>query len=174
MRALVVYESFKGNTKAVAEVVGEALKSSYDVNVLPVGHQATEAAREADLLVVGGPTWAHGPTSRRMREQNTDRVATPESTGIEMGAREWIEALPEHPGAVAVFDTRIKAPKALTGAASRGLSTRLREHGARLVADPESFLVTRKDVLVEGELDRARDWGARLVTAAPARRLAGG
>ncbi|HSF26522.1 MAG TPA: flavodoxin [Actinomycetes bacterium] len=164
MRAVVVYESFQGNTKAVAEVIGQALSSSYDVTVLPVGQQATDAARGADLLVVGGPTWVHGPTSRKMREQNTDRIATPDSTGIEMGAREWIEALPEHAGSVAVFDTRIKMPKVLTGAASKGLSRRLRERGARLVADPESFLVTKNDTLVEGELDRARAWGAGLVS----------
>lgn len=164
MRAVVVYESFKGNTKAVAEEVGKALATSYDVSVLPVGQKATDAAGQADLLVVGGPTWAHGPSSRKMREQNTDRIATPDSTGVEVGAREWIEALPEHPGAVAVFDTRIKMPKVLTGAASKGLARRLREHGARLVADPESFLVTKNDHLVEGELNRARAWGARLVS----------
>lgn len=163
MRAAVVYESFQGNTKAVAEEIGRTLRTAYDVSVLPVGRQATDAAMVADLLVVGGPTWAHGPTSRQMREKNTDKVASPDSTGVEVGAREWIEALPQHPGAVAVFDTRVNWPRVVTGAASKGLARRLREHGAELIAEPESFLVTKNDELVEGELEHARAWAMTLV-----------
>ena len=163
MRAVVVYESFQGNTKAVAEEIGRTLRASYDVTVLPVGQKATDAAMYADLLVVGGPTWAHGPTSRQMREKNSDKVATPDSTGVEVGAREWIEALPQHTGAVAVFDTRVNWPKVISGAASKGLARRLREHGAELVAEPESFVVTKNDELVDGELEHARDWAMTLV-----------
>jgi flavodoxin len=164
MRAVVVYESFKGNTKQIAEAVGQALQPTYDVTVLPVGKEAAEAAQGADLLVVGGPTWAHGPTSKKMREQNTEAVAAPASTGVEVGAREWIAQLPEQHVDAAVFDTRIHGPRFLTGAASNRLAKMLSEHGAHLVAEPESFLVTRQEALVDGELDRARRWGAQLVS----------
>src|SRR5258706_14559589 len=56
----------------------------------------------------------------------------------------------------------------------RGISRALRHHGYEVVADPESFIVTKQNTLEPGEEDRARTWGARLAailaaTATPAR-----
>lgn len=163
MRAVVVYESFKGNTRKVAEAIGEALERVYDVTVVPVGRKATEAAEDADLVVVGGPTWAHGMTSRKLREQNPEPVGEPTSTGLEWGAREWIEALPSAHKPAAAFDTRVNGPRVLTGAASKKIAQLLVQRGARLVASPESFLVNRHENLLDGELDRARTWASGLI-----------
>jgi hypothetical protein len=41
----------------------------------------------------------------------------------------------------------------------------LRAHGFELVAEPESFLVTKQDRLGPGETTRAREWGTKLATA---------
>ena len=49
-----------------------------------------------------------------------------------------------------------------TGRAAKGVTHLLREHGFDVVAEPESFLVTRKDRLEPQEQDRARDWAAKL------------
>jgi hypothetical protein len=38
----------------------------------------------------------------------------------------------------------------------------LREHGFDVVAEPESFLVTKQDRLESQETARAREWGAKL------------
>ena len=38
----------------------------------------------------------------------------------------------------------------------------LRKHGFDVVAEPESFLVTKQDRLEPHEQDRARDWAAKL------------
>jgi hypothetical protein len=62
-------------------------------------------------------------------------------------------------------------PSVLTGRASRRIARALRDHGRRLVARPESFLVTKATRLVPGELERARAWGAELgAVRAPAGR----
>jgi hypothetical protein len=42
-------------------------------------------------------------------------------------------------GRATAFDTRIDAPVALTGRASKGITRMLRHHGFTVVADPESF-----------------------------------
>jgi hypothetical protein len=45
----------------------------------------------------------------------------------------------------------------------RGWVTRLlRAHGFDVVAEPESFLVTKQDLLDPQETTRARDWGTKL------------
>jgi hypothetical protein len=59
---------------------------------------------------------------------------------------------------------RIKAPALLSGQASRGINKSLRQHGMSLVAEPESFLVTKENHLVPGEEERARAWGRQLAT----------
>jgi hypothetical protein len=44
-----------------------------------------------------------------------------------------------------------------------GIAKRLRHRGYRLAAPPEGFIVTGTEgPLREGELARAREWGARL------------
>jgi hypothetical protein len=55
-------------------------------------------------------------------------------------------------------------PAALTGRAARGVARLLRQHGFDVVAEPESFLVTKQDRLEPQEQDRARDWAAKLAT----------
>lgn len=45
------------------------------------------------------------------------------------------------------------------------MSRLLRHHGFDVVAEPESFLVTKQDRLEPQEQDRARDWGARLAAS---------
>ena len=41
----------------------------------------------------------------------------------------------------------------------------LRAHGFDVVAEPESFLVTKQDRLEPHETTRASDWGTKLATA---------
>ncbi|MDX5309965.1 MAG: flavodoxin domain-containing protein, partial [Rhodococcus sp. (in: high G+C Gram-positive bacteria)] len=58
MRALVVYESMFGNTRHVAEAVARGLGSA--VRTVPVTQAHEENLSDYDLVVVGGPTHAHG------------------------------------------------------------------------------------------------------------------
>lgn len=172
MRAVVAYESLFGNTREVAVAIGDGLRTGCQVDVLPTDRVSPELARETDLLVVGGPTQAFRASSRKTREsamRSEKSEATASATSVETGARELVEGLPHGDGRrlAAAFDTRIDKPRMLTGAASRTLGRLLERAGYRLVVPPESFLVAEyRGPLVEGELARARDWGAALARLA--------
>ncbi len=79
--------------------------------------------------------------------------------------RDWFGTVGLRGSAAAAFDTRIDASPTLTGRASKGIARRLRHHGWTLVAEPESFVVTKDNDLVDGEEDRARAWGRSLADA---------
>ena len=168
MRAVVVYESMYGNTHTVADAVGDGLRAGGDVVVLPVGEARPELLDGADLVVVGGPTHVHGMSRASTRRSAAEAVEKPDhGLVLEPGAqgpglREWFASLGTIAARAAAFDTRIDMPAALTGRASKGIGKELRGHGLRLVAGPESFLVTKDSRLVPGEEDRARAWGRRL------------
>ncbi len=171
MRAVVIYESMFGNTHEVAERIGDGLRTSFEVTVLPVSEAIGTILSDVDLLVVGGPTHAHGMSSSMSRRSASDQAAADEHLDLEPdaegpGLRDWFDALPKterHAGAA--FDTRVDGPPMLTGRASKGIAKRLTRHGLRLVDEPESFLVDKQNHLLEGEAYRAAAWGERLATA---------
>ena len=171
MRALVVYESMFGNTREIAEAVAAGLTGTCEeVVVAAVGQVTSEQVAAADLLVVGGPTHAHGMSSAQSRKGAPDYVAKSHGElalepGFEgPGLRDWFASLPPGSGPAAAFDTRVHGPELLTGHASKGISDRLRRHGYSVVVDPESFLVGKANRLLPGETERATTW-ARTVAA---------
>ncbi|MFH1474515.1 MAG: flavodoxin domain-containing protein [Chloroflexota bacterium] len=168
MRALVVYESMFGNTEVIARAVAEGLAADATVEVVEVGAASPAIPGGVDLLVVGGPTHAHGLSKPESRADSARRAGD-RLVSRGSGIREWLGTL--RAGSVTVaaaaFDTRIKGPGLLWGSAAKGADKRLREVGFRLVAGPESFLVEGPtgplfDRLVPGETDRARRWGETL------------
>ena len=165
MRSIVVYESWFGNTKRIAEEIAEVLAAEGEVDVRSVS-DPVPPLEHVDLLVVGAPTQVHGLSSARSRQGAVDQGG--EGGETRMGAREWIEALPLI-GApdVAVFDTRAHKPVLLVGSAAQGMARRLRKRGYRLVAEPESFFVEgTPGPLEDGELERAVEWARSLVPSA--------
>jgi flavodoxin len=146
MTLLIVYESMYGNTARVAEAIGAALAERFPVEVTTIG-ELDQLPSDVDLLVVGGPTYAHGVEASM--KAFLDRV--PASSLMDVAA--------------AAFDTRLNWPKFLSGAASAGIAERLQDKGARIMAEPQSFLVEDRDgPLVAGEEERAAAWGRHLAT----------
>ncbi len=172
MRALVVYESVYGNTRAVAEAITEGLESRGVVETKAVYEIAESEPDEVDLLVVGGPTHMHGLTSslsRRLavKAGEEDGVHIQPGADNQRGLRQWLADRSGAGGKAAAFDTRLDRSPALTGVAARGIARRLHGRGYELVAEPESFLVEDSEgPLAAGELDRARAWGAELAATA--------
>jgi hypothetical protein len=168
MRAVVVYESMYGNTHQVADAIGAGLRPAFDVRVVPVSQAGPEILAGADLVVVGGPTHAHGMSRAATRKAAVDAADKPvgglkvEPEALGTGLREWLGALGRYRAKAAAFDTRMHGPAALTGRAAKGADHLLRAHGFDMVAEPESFLVTRQDRLDPDEITRARDWAAKL------------
>ena len=161
MRSLVVYESWFGNTRHIAERIARALQEEGQVELLSVD-DPVPALEDVDLLVVGAPTHVHGLSGKRSREAAVDQGGLGE-TGI--GVRGFIAELPDGAGGprVAAFDTRANKSVLLVGSAARGIARRLRDRGYRLAVEPESFFVRgTPGPLEEGELERAMEWGTKL------------
>lgn len=168
MHALVVYESVYGNTKAVAEAVADGLRSQMAVDVFEVGGAPPTLGDDVDLLVVGGPTHAHGMTTPESRA-SAARKADHGTVSTSIGIREWIAGLPNVTPevAAAVFDTTLKGPALLWGSAARAAEGELRAHHFRILQRATSFHVNGPfgpvyDAVAEGELERARAWGEDL------------
>lgn len=74
MRAIVIYESLTGNTKAAATLVGDGLRTSgVVVTVCSVTAVDYQALAEADVVVVG--TWTDGYVFAGQRPGRQGRIA---------------------------------------------------------------------------------------------------
>jgi Flavodoxin len=168
MKAVVIYESMYGNTHLVANAIADGLRETAEAVAVSVYDANRSLLADADLIVVGGPTHVHGMSRVSTRHAAVEAARKPESElnldpdAEGPGLREWFDALGPLTVRAAAFDTRIDAPPALTGRASKGIARRLRRHGCRLITDPESFLVTKDSRLEGDEQPRAREWGAHL------------
>src|SRR5262249_59335994 len=124
---------------------------------------------------VGGRTQVHGMSreaTRKAAAEAADKPASPlklEPDAAGPGLREWFASLGHNPIKAAAFDTRIHAPAALTGRASKGVARLLRAHGFGVIAEPESFLVTKQGRLEPHQTARAREWGTKLPGSTAAR-----
>ena len=97
MQAFVVYESMYGNTAKIAEAIGRGLtEADMTVRVVPFQQLAVEQVVDADLLIVGGPTHAHGMSHEATRDTaRSDEENTFDEPAPEPGLRQWLHDLPE-------------------------------------------------------------------------------
>jgi hypothetical protein len=175
MTAIVLYESMFGNTREIARAIGDGLSDFVDVRVEQVS-AGTEPA-DHELVVIGAPTHAHTLPQPSSREDAAKWAADPEQhlvlepDATKPGAREWLESLTTAPTAWAAFGTRVDIPRMFSGDASAAIERRIRRQlHSRPVAESACFLVTTKNALVDGELDRAREWGRSLGQVVTTRR----
>jgi hypothetical protein len=168
MRALVVYESMFGNTRDIAVAIAAGIAAGMPVETIEVAAAPTSIPDDVDLLVVGGPTHAHGMTKPESRADSARRAGD-RLVSRGDGIREWLQAVRGGSArtAAASFDTRIKGPGMLWGSAAKAADKHLRGLGFPAAASPESFLVDGPtgppfDRLAHGEIERARAWGEGL------------
>ncbi len=158
MRALIVYFSQFGNTRRLAEAMAETMKQPGDARVIAIDQLAASDFDRIDLVVMGSPTHA---------------FALPEAV------RTVLESLPLAilgGKSVAAFDTTVKPWPLRHLRASPKLLGHLRRLGGSPIARPETFFVKTKnpqksgqiDLLLEGEIDRARGWAAKLLSQSKA------
>jgi flavodoxin len=149
MKTLVVYDSVYGNTKAIAQSIGDVLPGG--VEVLHVNEAKALGLGAYDLLVVGAPTHGANPSP--------DVQAFLEQ--IQARALEGIK--------VAGFDTRMTNRLILLfGTAAPKVAKALKEKGGTLVGKPEGFYVRGgKGPPKEGEAERAAAWAKGLVGNQP-------
>jgi hypothetical protein len=169
MRALVVYESMYGATRAVARAIGDGIGARLPVVIVEVADAPLRLPDDVGLLVVGGPTHARGMSGVKSRAEAVERAGDRALVSRGRGIREWLAGIEVGPRVPAAsFDTRFASPSPLWGSAAQGAAARLEQLGFPRAAEPKSFLVsgpTDSGVpgLLPGELERARAWGAALV-----------
>ena len=150
MKALIVYDSFYGNTEKIAKAVAGAITPSDGVKVLRVGEANPSELESINLLIVGSPTRVGRPTP---------------------AIKEFLSKIPANALrniGVTSFDTRISAKDkgvgirillGVLGYAAGRIMNNLKGKGGYLAALPEGFIVEGKEgPLKQGELERAADW----------------
>jgi flavodoxin len=156
MKALVIYQSYFGNTEQIAQAIGRALAERAEVDVVAVEEMTPDKLEALDLLVVGAPTRGFKPTEPMLA---------------------WLDGLDKQALAgqkVAVFDTRIALNTIESGIArwmvkvggfaAPRIARSLRDKGGALVLPAEGFTVDSKEgPLTAGELDRAGVWARQVV-----------
>jgi flavodoxin len=147
MKTMVVYDSLYGNTRAIAQSIGEALPG--DVDVLQVAQANPADLEAADVLVIGSPT--HGALPTEAMQGLLERIGPPSREGAR----------------AATFDTRLTWPflERWGGFAATKIADTLKEKGWTLVGEPGGFFVKglKKGPLKKGEAARAASWAQGLV-----------
>jgi hypothetical protein len=161
MKAIVVYESLWGNTAAIARAIAEGIGA--EARALSTAEATAEAIAGADLLVAGAPLHAFGLPTEQGRASAAKDKNPPPADLSHPPVRSWLKTLPSAQGHVAAFETRFRFSP---GSAAKPILRRLQRVGYHPIAKGERFIVTgTRGPLQDGELERARQWGAELVKA---------
>jgi hypothetical protein len=159
MKAVVVYESLWGNTRAVGQAIAEGIGP--EARALSTAEASSARMADADLIVAGAPLQGFSlPGDRTRAGIKRDTDPAPDLSIPTL--RSWLEQLPDGQGRCAAFETKIRWSP---GSATKTIVHELQAAGYPPIADPEHFIVTGTyGPLRDGELDRARDWGAHLAS----------
>ena len=163
MKAVVVYESLWGNTAAVARAIAEGIGP--EAQALRTDEAAGAVVADADLVVAGAPVLGFSLPTEKMRDgirTNPGQPPTPPDLS-HPSMRAWLDALPRGEGGCAALESRLRlSPGGATGKIDEGLE----RAGYRRVAKAKRFVVKGKyGPLRDGELEKARRWGAELAKA---------
>jgi hypothetical protein len=168
-RVIIVYESMFGSTRMVAEAIARGLGPRTTTRVVRVS-EAPDSIVDADLVIIGAPTHAHGLSRPESRAEAAKWAADPER-GLELepgaggiGVREWLDRVDELPARSAVFDTRADIPEIFSGSAAKRIEHAMRRRRSDPVLERQSFVVDKRSRLESGELERAEEWGREIST----------
>jgi len=152
MKVLIAYDTTFGNTEGVAREIAGALGKRFEVTCKRADEVEIPELRDADLVLVGGPTHFWGMSGRV--KKFFDRLEG-ESFGDKLAA---------------AFDT--KYPYPLSGSAAPGIERRLRELGFKIVVPYMSFYIKGgKGPLGEGELKKCARFAENIAGAAGTQEL---
>jgi flavodoxin I len=156
MKALVIYQSYFGNTQKIAEAIARGLEVGTDVVLRRVEDVVPEEIHLYDLVVFGSATRGFRPASEMMTLIKN----------LPDGSLNGID--------VASFDTRIALSSINSRvfrfiidmggyAAAKILRALVRKGGTRRVPPEGFFVLDTEGPLKENELLRAESWAADLV-----------
>jgi flavodoxin len=155
MKALVIYDSFFGNTEKVAKAIGSALGDPKGVIACRVDEANRDLLKGLDLLIVGSPTRAFSPSPAI-------------KTFIKSIPGKSLEGVK-----VTAFDTRMKIDEKTPGilrffagifgyADKPILGSLVKKGGNEAVPSEGFFVVGSEGPLADGELERAAEWAKKI------------
>jgi len=162
MKAVILYDSLYGNTEKIAHAIGEGLSgaigTSDGVEVVKVGDVHPDQLRGWELVLVGAPT--HGSHPSPATSDFLKRIPRDALAGIKVAAFDTRTDMDKLAGALRVFGKVLGH----FGFAAPRISSSLEKRGGQVVVPPEGFFVKGTEgPLEDGELERAVDWGRRIV-----------
>jgi flavorubredoxin len=163
MKAIVVYESHWGNTAAVAQAIAEGI--GYGAKALSTAEASAAAIAGAELVVAGAPIIAFSlPTETQLERLGANTVRTGNAPDVSHPTmRSWLKQLQPAKGRFAAFETRLWWS---LGGATGGIEHGLARAGYRPAGKPRRFIVQGTyGPLRDGELEKAKAWGAQLAQA---------
>ena len=167
-KALIVVESYFGNTRAIAEAVAAGLlDGGAEAQVVDVDQAPSTLPAGLDLLVLGAPTHNRGLPTATSRAKACEQAGSGEASH---GIGGWLEttAIPASTGAAA-FDTVISKGW-LSGSAAKAIAKTLQRRQGRRTVSVRSFVVTaNKGPLATGQETDAHSWGRELAASANTR-----
>ena len=155
LKALIVYDSFFGNTEKIALAVGKAFGNAKEVTICRAVDVKPNMLDGLDYLIVGSPTRAFSPSPAT--KSFLKGIPSKQLVGVK----------------VAAFDTRIamtdKLPGFLRfmvklfGYADKPILDSLKKKGGQETVPSEGFFVLDSEgPLEKGELERAVVWGKQI------------
>lgn len=154
MKALVVFDSFFGNTEKIAASITKTFTAKGEGKMVRASELKGDEWKGADVLLVGSPTRAFSASPAIKAFLNG--LSTKGLQGKK----------------VAAFDTRLPVEKApgilkflakLFGYAAPQIEKALVKKGGTLAAPAEGFIVDDSEgPLKDGELERAAAWATKL------------
>ena len=148
MKAIIIFDSFFGNTEKIAKEIKRVLSKKHEVSLVNVKDAKSCDIENYDTLIIGSPTRAFSPS------ENTVSFLK------ELGSLDGKKFL--------TFDTRADiadVPKLLGlimkvfGYADKKIAKHLRAKGGVELFSPRGFFVNDKEgPLKDGEIDTVQDW----------------
>jgi flavodoxin len=155
MKAVVVYDSFFGNTEKIAQAIAEALGAPEAVRVTKM---SPDQLSGVELLVVGSPTRAFRPSQETKKLLGS--IPSGSLKGVKVAGFDTGFAIEDTNNPILRFLVR------MFGYAAKPISDALAKKGGEVALPPEGFWVTGTEgPLKEGELERAADWAKRILAA---------
>lgn len=154
MSTLIIYDSEYGNTDKIANAIA--------VGAAEVGEVVRKKASDVrptdldtvDLVLWGSPTQGGRPTGAM--QALIQRLSSDILRGVSVAAFDTRLAIKEHGRWLGWLMKTI-------GFAAPKIASELVRKGAKLVTQPQGFIVSDKEgPLKEGELERARQWAREL------------
>jgi hypothetical protein len=164
VKAIVVYESHWGNTAAIARAIADGIGP--EARALSTAEATGEALSGADLIVAGAPLLGFSlPTEEMLKGMAGEGRKAPSPPDLSHPSlRSWLDGMPKGSGRAAAFETRIWWSP---GSAAKTILDKLEAAGYVPAGKSQRFVVKRRyGPLRDGELERAKAWGAELAQTA--------